>query len=400
MATQYRTPGVYREDIFLKPQARLVTGVPGFVGLTIKPSGPSSENPAILVLHRKEELSGAALGSGFLADAVAGFFDNGGERCYVALAAYTDEAEREEALVSGIKTLAQFEDLELLAAPDAMTLRLSSGAVYTDAVKRVQQAMLQQCALLGARFAILDAPPETDLVRLLQYRNELTLGQAEPVNGAFYYPWIKVTSSPRGRFVPPSGHVAGVYARADAKGGVFKAPANEEVLGAVDIGISEGQTGVGVSFDGRLQDQLNPAGINCLRAFPGRGIRVWGARTLSREPEWRYINVRRLFLTLRRWVDQNMAWASHEPNEPRLWVRIQRELTVYLTKLWRDGALIGSTPEEAFYVKCDAETNPPEQREQGQVVTEIGLAPGSPAEFIVVRIMHRSGTAETLEGEL
>ena len=148
-------------------------------------------------------------------------------------------------------------------------------------------------------------------------------------------------------------------------------------------------------IDNSIQDQLNPEGVNCLRAFPGRGIRVWGARTLSRDPNWRYVSVRRLFLTLRRWIDLNMAWATFEPNEPRLWVRIQRELTVYLTKLLRDGALKGATPEQAFFVKCDVETNPPELREVGQVVTEIGLAPLAPAEFIVVRIIHRAGAAET-----
>jgi len=398
MATQYKTPGVYREDIFPKPEARPAAGVPGFVGLTIK---SSPEDPVVMVLQRKEEFSGAARGSGFLADAVAGFFDNGGARCYVALAAHTDEAEseaslaeRENALRKGIDTLARFEDLDLIAAPDAMALRLSTGALYVDAVRRLQQAMLQQCAQSGSRFAILDAPPEVEVGRVLKYRDELTLGQAEPVNGAFYYPWIKVASATMSRFIPPSGHVAGIYARADAGRGVFKAPANEEVFGAVDVGVGEGQTGKAVTVDAGLQDQLNPAGVNCLRAFPGRGIRVWGARTLSRDQEWRYVNVRRLFLTLRRWIDRNMAWAAFEPNEPRLWARIRRELTVYLTGLWREGALAGGAPEEAFYVKCDAETNPQEDRERGQVVTEVGFAPGSPAEFIIIRITHRGEPAE------
>src|SRR4029453_19169664 len=136
------------------------------------------------------------------------------------------------------------------------------------------------------------------------------------------------------------------------------------------------------------------AGCTCVRLLKGGGLRVWGARTLSRELEWRYVNVRRLFLTLRRWIEQNMTWVTFEPNEPLLWTRIQRELTVYLAKLWRDGALAGLQAEQAFYVKCDAEKNPPEQGERGEIVTEIGLAPGSPAEFIVVRITHRAGAAE------
>src|SRR5262245_59697673 len=188
-----------------------------------------------------------------------------------------------------------------------------------------------------------------------------------------------------GCLVPPCGHVAGIVARSDARVGFFKAPANEEVFGVLDLE---------TDIDNSIQDQLNPAGVNCLRAFRGRGIRVWGARTLSRDPNWRYINVRRLFLTLRRWLDLNMAWATFEPNEPGLWVRIQRKLTTYLANLLRDGALQGATPEQAFYVKCDRETNPPEGREVGQVVTEIGLAPLAPAEFIVLRIIHRAGTTE------
>jgi phage tail sheath protein FI len=166
---------------------------------------------------------------------------------------------------------------------------------------------------------------------------------------------------------------------------VFKAPANEEIRDAVNLE---------VLIDNSVQGELNTQGINCLRAFPGRGIRVWGARTLSRDSNWRYINVRRLFITIKRWIDLNMVWAAFEPNTPQLWVRIQRELSAYLTQLWRAGALKGETPEQAFYVKCDAETNPPEIREVGKVVTEIGFAPSSPAEFIFVRITHRATTTE------
>jgi phage tail sheath protein FI len=182
--------------------------------------------------------------------------------------------------------------------------------------------------------------------------------------------------------------VAGIYRRSDLKTGVFKAPANEEIFSVLDLE---------TQIDSSIQGRLNPMRINCLRAFPGRGIRVWGARTVgsARVPpdhdDWLYVNVRRLFLTVRRWIDLNMGWATFEPNDSRLWVRIQRELTAFLTKLQRDGALQGATAAEAFYVKCDAENNPPELRDLGQVVIEIGLAPLSPAEFIVVRIVRRVG---------
>ena len=252
----------------------------------------------------------------------------------------------------------------------------------------MQAAALAHCAQHSNRFAILDSVPVASVNDVIDQCKKLAMGQKEPVNGALYYPWLitSVTSS-KPNPVPPCGHVAGIYARSDARTGVFKAPANEEIFGVLDL---ESQ------IDNSIQDELNPARVNCLRAFPGRGIRVWGARTVGSvpaDPDWLYVNVRRLFLTLRRWIDLNMEWATFEPNDSRLWVRILRELTVFLTKLQRDGALQGGTPAEAFYVKCDAENNPPEMQDLGQVVIEIGLAPLSPAEFIVVRIVRRAGGA-------
>jgi Bacteriophage tail sheath protein len=382
MTPIYKTPGVYREEIFLKPEAQLPTGVPGFIGFADAGSqgGPDFNQP--VALHRKEEFA-ARFGSrpeSYLADVVNGFFDNGGVRCYVARA--NPDGDRAAALQNAIAALAPLNDLDLVAAPDAMSLRLANDNPDVSAITQVQRQMLAHCAEQGDRLAILDALPGRTAEKVLEQRASLTLGQAEPINGALYYPWLRVVG---GQFAPPCGHVAGVFSRADGRVGVFKAPANEEVFGVIDLE---------TSIDNSIQDQLNPEGVNCLRAFPGRGIRVWGARTLSRDPNWRYVSVRRLFLTLRRWIDLNMAWAAFEPNETRLWVRIQRELTTYLTKLLRDGALKGATPEQAFFVKCDTETNPPGLREVGQVVTEIGLAPLAPAEFIVVRIIHRGGVTE------
>jgi phage tail sheath protein FI len=179
--------------------------------------------------------------------------------------------------------------------------------------------------------------------------------------------------------------VAGVFARCDARVGVFKAPANEALIGVLDLEFPLGP---------EVQAGLNPQGVNCLRALPGRGLRVWGARTLSADPTWLYVNVRRLFITLARWIDRNMGWAAFEENTPRLWTRIRRELGVYLGALWEAGALRGASAAEAFYVKCDAETNPAGDRDQGRVVTEIGLAPTAPAEFVVVRIAHLPGAAQ------
>ena len=403
MASSYRSPGVYREDVFLKQQARLETGVPGFVGF----AGPAKqvlagqspvEPDAPVALHRKEEFKAkfASAPGSYLADAVDGFFDNGGSRCYVVRAAPVaggGSDQKTAALKAALASLSAFDDLDLVAIPDAMTLQSAPGQLDAQAILLLQQEALKHCAENGNRMAILDSLPRMALTQfspndtrpeqgVLQQREALAPGLAEPVSGALYYPWIGMLD---GRFVPGCGHIAGIYARTDAKAGFFKAPANEELMGVADLESL---------VDNRIQDSLNPAGINCLRAFPGRGIRVWGARTLSRDPNWRYVNVRRLLITLRRWIDLNMAWAAFEPNSPGLRVRIQRELNGYLESLWRAGGLSGATPNLAFYVKCDSENNPPESRELGEVVTEIGFAPFSPAEFIVVRIIHRPGTTE------
>jgi phage tail sheath protein FI len=386
MAPARKSPGVERQDVFLKPQARLETGVPGFVGFAeprrdAKPGSDAKSRkpePGVpFALHRKIELADnfSYPANGFLAGAVAAFFDNGGERCYVVGTAGSDEA----ALRGGIDALAPFADLDLIVIPDAMTLRLDHESVWG-----VQRHAVAHCAAQGDRLAILDALPESARDGLRAQRDFILGGQTEPVNAALYYPWLRTVE---GKLVPPSGAVAGVYARTDARTGVHKAPANEELTGVTDLEIN---------IDTTIQDELNPEGINCLRAFPGRGIRVWGARTISRDPSWRYVNVRRLVLTLRRWIALNMAWTGFEPNAPLLWIRIERELRGYLTGLWRAGALTGDTPDAAFYVKCDTETNPPELRDLGEVVTEIGLAPNPPAEFVVIRVTQREGVADLL----
>jgi hypothetical protein len=185
-------------------------------------------------------------------------------------------------------------------------------------------------------------------------------------------------------FVPPAGHMAGIWSRSDDTRGVHKAPANEVVRGAVSLE---------TQITSREHDLLNPQGINCIRAFPGRGVRVWGARTLSSDPAWRYLNVRRLFNFIEESILEGTQWVVFEPNDLDLWQRIRRTITAFLLGVWRDGALFGATPEEAFYVKCDSETNPPDVVDAGQVVVEIGIAPVKPAEFVVFRIAQFSGGA-------
>jgi phage tail sheath protein FI len=404
MEIGHQTPGVYPEkEVILQSAPQLQTGVPGFVGFIAANSKFAGRLSEPVPLNRPSEFE-ALFGNqpgqhlpadGFLAAAVNGFFLNGGARCYVVCAALSvaDDAgsKNEQALKKALQALAPLTDLDLIAAPDVMMLEV-------EAVKRVQLEMLQHCKVQGNRFAILDALPG-NVNEVVQQRNQITRGLREPVNGALYYPWLVLPEqakphslkNDRNRMIPPSGHIAGIFARSDARVGVFKAPANEEVIGALDLCVGGPYDWGALNINNQVQDQLNPQGINCLRAFPGRGIRVWGARALNGDPDWRYVNVCRLVVTLRRWIEMNMTWASFEPNTPELWVRIHRELTVYLTDLWRAGALAGRTADEAFYVECDSETNPPQGIETGQVVTDIGLAPGAPAEFVIVRVVHQIG---------
>lgn len=402
MKFAYQVPGVYKEDVLLRTGPQLPTGVPGFVGFARPRDGATAFDRPV-ELHRKGEFDTRfeAHPGGFLADAVHGFFQNGGVHCYVACAeppgagAQEGAEARSAALRRALGAFDTLDALDLVAVPDAMILTMSDGQqLDTAAVVALQKDVLRHCEAHGDRLAILDSLPGADEGAVLGQRRDLASGLREPLNGALYYPWLRIggdasafetgaqARAASGRLVPPCGHVAGIYARSDGRAGVYKAPANEEVSGVLDLERA---------VDAPLQGKLNPEGVNCLRAFPGRGVRVWGARTLSREAEWRYVNVRRLFLTLNRWVAANLVWADFESNTPGLWVRIERELSGYLGHLWTAGALSGATVEQAFYVKCDSETNPPEVREGGQVVTEIGLAPLAPAEFIVVRIVHRLG---------
>lgn len=207
-------------------------------------------------------------------------------------------------------------------------------------------------------------------------------------NAAMFYPWIRI-SDPTGvgrnptRFVPPSGHMAGVFARTDLARGVWKAPAGIE---AVVNGALETQYRV---LDGD-QDLLNPIGLNCIRRFPGTGIVVWGSRTLSSDPEWRYVSVRRTALFLKESLRRGMQWAVFEPNDQELWDRIRINITSFMLGLFRQGAFQGASPEEAFLVKCDRETNPQELVDQGIVTAQVAFAPLKPAEFVVIQISQKA----------
>lgn len=207
--------------------------------------------------------------------------------------------------------------------------------------------------------------------------------------GAQYVPHIVIANPFDGTplIAPPSGHIAGVWARTDSERGVFKAPANA---------ILHGVTGFSQYINQAEQELLNPVGCNVLRNFPDRGNVIWGARTVSSDPEWRYLNVRRLFSMVEKSILQDTRWMVFELNNHTLWESIRRDITAFLTRLWRDGALFGRTPEEAFFVKCDEETNPPEVRDAGQVIVVVGIAPVKPAEFVIFQVsQHQAGSTIT-----
>jgi phage tail sheath protein FI len=257
-----------------------------------------------------------------------------------------------------------------------------------EGVKAVQLAMIAHCELMGDRVAILDAPPGYDAQQIREWR--VDKAGYDSKYATLYWPWIKVFDPVAGKatFVPPSGHMAGIWARSDGERGVHKAPANEVVRGAISLELQLTKS---------EHDQLNPWGINCIRAFPGRGIRVWGARTLSSDPAWRYLNIRRLFNYLEGSILRGTQWVVFEPNDMALWERVKRTINAFLVRTWRDGALFGGTPGEAFFVKCDGENNTAETMDAGQLIVDIGVAPVKPAEFVIFRIAQFSGGASTTE---
>jgi hypothetical protein len=284
---------------------------------------------------------------------------------------------------TGFGGLEAVDEITMVCVPDLMSA-YQNGMVDMEGVQAVQLAMIAHCELMGDRVAILDAPPGLNAQQIKEWRVDKVGYDSK--YATLYWPWVKVFDPASGAnvFVPPSGHMAGIWGRNDDARGVHKAPANEVVRGAINLEIN---------ITKNEHDLLNPVGINCIRAFPGRGIRVWGARTLSSDPAWRYLNVRRLFNYLEESILNGTDWVVFEPNDYALWSKIRRTIAGFLVNEWRKGALFGLTPAEAFYVKCDAETNPAEGIDAGQVICEIGVAPVKPAEFVIFRLSQYSGGA-------
>ena len=289
---------------------------------------------------------------------------------------------------TGINGLVIAEDVTMVLVPDLITAATKAdGSIDLNLWKTVQLGLINHCEGQANRMAVLDAPPGMSPQQIKEWRSDVAMYDSQ--FAALYYPWLKVTNPAATNgdteiLVPPSGHLAGVWARNDNERGVWKAPANEIVRGALDVEINITKAEQGL---------LNPIGINCIRPFGTRGIRVWGARTLSSNTDWTYINVRRLFNMVETAIMNGTQYAVFEPNDIQLWEGLKRTVSSFLRGLWRDGALFGATAEQAFYVKCDAETNPPESIDQGRVVVEVGISPVKPAEFVIFRIAQIKETS-------
>jgi phage tail sheath protein FI len=276
---------------------------------------------------------------------------------------------------TGLEALGGVDDIAIVAVPDGGD---QGGA---DASAAVADALIGHCERARYRIGVIDAPAGSSMNEIRDFR-----GRFDSKYAALYHPWIEILDpnerpgqgAPQRRLMlPPSGFVTGIYARSDVERGVHKAPANEVVRGLTrfEANINKGR-----------QDVLNPEGVNCLRFFEGRGSRVWGARTISSDPEWKYVNVRRLFIYLEHTLDKGSQWAVFEPNNERLWTNVRRMLEDFLLVLWRDGALLGEKPEDAFFVRCDRTTMTQNDLDNGRMICLVGVAPVRPAEFVIFRV--------------
>jgi len=401
----YQTPGVYiEEQAGRKTITPISTSRAAFVGQA--PDAAAHPGEAVAVNNwsqfRTEFAAADNLNSTALSHAVNGFFLNGGSRCFIVNVADSDAIAGNDRPRTGLKLLEENDEVSIIAAPGRI-----------DAASH--EALVSHCEALSDRVCILDLPDvkNTELLKTVE-----TVAPPKGAGGSgtpdtsskpagvgaasarprlspsgfstAYFPNIVVADALNPNLPPvaisPSGHIAGIWARTDGKRGVHKAPANEPVAGALNLTYR---------VTSAEQGDLNSKGINCIRFFSTEGMLVWGARTLAEESsEWRYVNVRRLLIMIEQSIKRNTRWVVFEPNDRTLWKSVKAEVSRFLSNVYRDGALMGATPEEAFFVKCDEETNPQESIDLGQLVTVIGVAPVKPAEFIIFKIGQNAGEAQ------
>jgi len=276
---------------------------------------------------------------------------------------YTGDTERK----TGLAAFEDLDEISIVATPGSSTLSEDQGL-------SVANELLSHATRMRYRIAIIDSRRNASIGETRAYRAKL-----DSTYGAYYYPWVRIFDpvTREELDVPPSGFVAGIYARNDINRGVYKAPANEVLEGAI---------GLERLLNKSQQDILNPLGINCFRYFEGRGFRLWGARTISSDPEWKYVNLRRYFAYLEHSIDKGTQWAVFEPNGELLWANIRRTISDFLLNEWQNGALLGDKPEKAYFVKCDRSTMSQNDLDNGRLVCLVGVAALRPAEFVIIRI--------------
>lgn len=389
---EYQTPGVYVDETTFRPKT--ITGVStattAFVGPT--PKGPVEGPPEPLTSFAEFErfyggLETLRIAGGearnYVAHAAQAFFAEGGRRLYVARVMVPDDGRpltvedyvgEDRPTRTGLAALDECGDASLIAAP---------GASADETLGRgVMQALVRHVEQHRHRFAVLDAIRGWSIDAVRQLRRDFDSSRA-----ALYYPWVLVDDPLAGPWqrrrlvLPPSGFICGIYARVDATRGVHKAPANEIIRSA---------RGLETRITARQQEIVNPEGINCLRSFRWRGPVVWGARTLSSDPEWKYINIWRYFLYLEQSIKRGTQWTVFEPNGEPLWNRVRQAVEMFLYNEFRIGALQGEKPEEAYFVRCDRTTMTQDDIDNGRLICEIGVAPLRPAEFVIFRIGQKT----------
>ena len=367
-------PGVYMEEMSIQPEP--IEGVPtstaGFIGPCDK--GPIKTAALVASLAefertygsgRRLRLDDGALRPNYTWHAVRAFFKEGGRRLYVARVPRWKAGDCQKAL----KCFEASEEISIVAAPGS-----TFGCEHGGEAAPIAKALIEHAERMRYRLAVLDSGPGQSIEDVRAMRAGLTSAIA-----ALYYPWVRVKDPMNARelSLPPSGFVAGIYARADLARGTHKPPANEIVTLAV--GLDQNITEASLTV-------LNAESINCIRAFGPRDFRVWGGRTLSADPEWKYVNVRRLFIYLEASIDKGTQWAVFEPNAEPLWAKIRRTVEDFLMTEWRSGSLPGSRPEEAFVVKCDRSTMTQADIDEGRLICVVGVAAVRPAEFVIFRI--------------
>jgi phage tail sheath protein FI len=366
---EYLAPGVYIEEFESRPKPieGVSTSTAGMAGHTER--GPF-EPRLVTSWVDYQHWFGGAVSDSYLPLAIQGFFENGGQRVFVARAtgAVTSVADVANALTA----LEAITEISLLVVPDEVR----------DSTGQISSAVISQCERLENRFAIVSAPGNRADISSIHPPRDTSYA-------AYYYPWIRVAAPavPAGDakqavLVPPGGHVAGIYARTDVERGVHKAPANEVVHGVVAADPLE------FFMSKSQQDVLNPRGVNVIRDFrpEGRGVRVWGARTMSSNAELRYVPVRRLLIFIEESIAHGTRWVNVEPNTETTWALMRHAVTDFLRRVWLNGALVGIKDDEAYFVKCDRTTMTQDDIDNGRLICLIGIAPVRPAEFVILRI--------------